>query len=104
MPDLAARLPDAVPGSAPAARRWRLAVRKKAFFRAFEGPVEVPEDLAGMFERQLREAILQTLGLASARGTLAIGYDCGQGRDWHRQPGPAWRIEAVTGQAMAGAR
>lgn len=96
VPDLAARLPGRGAWVSASREAVELAVRKKAFFRAFEGPVEVPEDLAGMFERQLREAILQTLGLARRAGRLAIGYDAAR-QGLAPAARPAWRIEASDG-------
>lgn len=96
VPDLAARLPGRGAWVSASREAVETAVRKKAFFRAFDGPVEVPEDLASLFERQIETAILQTLGLARRAGRLAIGYDAAR-QALAPAARPAWRIEASDG-------
>lgn len=96
VPDLAARLPGRGAWISASREAIETAVRKKAFFRAFDGPVEVPEDLAGLFESQLRNAILSALGLARRAGRLAIGYDAAR-LALKPSARPALRIEASDG-------
>ncbi len=96
VPDLAAKLPGRGAWVSASREAVELAVRKKAFFRAFEGPVEIPGDLADLFEGQIRAAILQALGLARRAGRLAMGYDAAR-QALAAAAKPAWRIEASDG-------
>jgi predicted RNA-binding protein YlxR (DUF448 family) len=47
----------------------------KAFSRAFRAESEVPDDLAGMVERLLRQDALQALALANKAGCVVTGHD-----------------------------
>ncbi|WP_300542773.1 RNA-binding protein [Maricaulis sp.] len=97
VPDLAARLPGR--GAWVTAQREPVdrAVKKKAFHRAFGGPVDVPEDLADRIEGLLSGRALNLLGLARRSGDLAAGQDAV--RLAIKAARPAWRIEASDGAA-----
>jgi len=97
VPDLAAKLPGR--GAWVSADRASVerAVARKAFNRAFGGPVTVPEDLAGTIERLLAERALNLIGLARRAGELAAGQDAV--RLALKAARPAWRIEASDGAA-----
>ncbi|MCC5996235.1 MAG: RNA-binding protein [Oceanicaulis sp.] len=98
VPDLAARLPGRGAWVKADRASVELAVRRKAFHRAFGEPVEVPEDLAGLFEAQLEARALSVLGLARRAGRLAMGYDAVR-LALQKGPEPALRIEASDGAA-----
>lgn len=95
-PDLRARLPGR--GAWVSADRAAVekAARKGLFNRAFERPVDAPDDLADRFEALLAERVLSLLGLARRAGRLAIGYDAAR-QALGANPEPAWRIEASDG-------
>jgi predicted RNA-binding protein YlxR (DUF448 family) len=98
VPDVSARLPGR--GAWVKADRATLeqAAKRKAFHRAFGEPVEVPADLAGLFEAQLEARALSALGLARRAGRLAMGYDAVR-LGLQKGPDPAVRIEASDGAA-----
>ncbi|WP_203291174.1 RNA-binding protein [Maricaulis parjimensis] len=92
VPDLAARLPGR--GAWVGAQRALIdqAVKKKAFNRAFGGPVDVPDDFSGQIEALLAQRALNLIGLARRAGELAAGQDAV--RLAMKATRPAWRIEA----------
>lgn len=96
VPDVAARLPGR--GAWVGAKRELVdkAVKKRLFNRAFDQPVETPEDLADRFEMLLEARALSLLGLARRAGRLAMGFDAAK-LAMGGAPGPAWRIEASDG-------
>ena len=69
------------------------AVKKRLFNRAFEQPVEAPDDLADQFEALLKARVLNLLGLARRAGRLELGSDAVR-LALQTEPGPAWRLEA----------
>ncbi len=97
-PDLTARLPGR--GAWISADRALInkAVEKRLFNRAFEKPVEAPDDLADRFEGLLEARALSLLGLARRAGRLAMGYDAVK-LALSKGDRPAWRIEANDGAA-----
>lgn len=50
------------------------AVRRNAFARGFKREVRVDPDLAGLVERLLERAALETLGMAQKAGRVAVGF------------------------------
>lgn len=98
VPDIAAKLPGRGAWISAGREAVAIAIRRKAFQRAFEGPVTVPEGLADEIERQLAARALSILGLARRAGRLAMGYDGARGAIT-ASPSPAWRIEASDGAA-----
>ena len=92
-PDVAARLPGR--GGWVTADRALVdkAVKKRLFNRAFEQPVEAPDDLADQFEALLKARVLNLLGLARRAGRLELGSDAVR-LALQSEPGPAWRLEA----------
>lgn len=96
VPDIAAKLPGRGAWISASREAIALAVRRRAFQRAFETPVTVPDGLADEIERQLFERALSILGLARRAGRLAMGYDAARGAIT-ASPSPAWRIEASDG-------
>ena len=98
VPDIAARLPGRGAWITASRAAIETAVRRKAFQRAFEGPVTVPDGLADQVEALLSERALSILGLARRAGRLAMGYDAARGAIT-ASPRPAWRIEASDGSA-----
>lgn len=98
IPDIAAKLPGRGAWISASREAFIQAVRRKAFDRAFEGPVSVPEDLAAQVETQLVARALSTLGLSRRAGRLAMGYDASRAAIT-ALPVPAWRIEASDGSA-----
>lgn len=98
VPDIAAKLPGRGAWISASREAVATAIRRKAFQRAFEGPVTVPEGLADEIERQLAARALSILGLARRAGRLAMGYDGSRGAITASPP-PAWRIEASDGAA-----
>ncbi|XBQ17243.1 MAG: RNA-binding protein [Oceanicaulis sp.] len=98
VPDLAARLPGRGGWVSADRASVDLAVKKRAFNRAFERPVEAPADLADRFEALLEARALSLLGLSRRAGRLAIGYD-GARLALSKGAEPAWRIEASDASA-----
>lgn len=98
VPDIAARLPGR--GGWVSADRASVdkAVKKRLFNRAFERPVDAPDDLADRFEGLLEQRALSLLGLSRRAGRLAMGYDAVR-IALKSAPPPAWRIEASDGAA-----
>ncbi|MGJ3231768.1 MAG: RNA-binding protein [Oceanicaulis sp.] len=96
VPDVAAKLPGRGGWVSADRESVALAVRKRLFNRAFERPVEAPDDLADRFEALLESRALSLLGLARRAGSLAMGYD-GAKLALSKGPAPAWRIEARDG-------
>ncbi|WP_342359757.1 RNA-binding protein [Terrarubrum flagellatum] len=47
----------------------------KAFSRAFRAETKIPDDLAGLVERLLRQDALQSLSLANKAGRVVTGFD-----------------------------
>jgi predicted RNA-binding protein YlxR (DUF448 family) len=92
VPDIAAKLPGRGGWVSADRASVELAVRKRLFNRAFEGPVDAPADLADQFERLIEQRALSLLGLARRAGRLAMGYDAVR-----IAVPPAWRIEAADG-------
>jgi uncharacterized protein len=96
VPDIAARLPGRGGWVSADRASVELAVKKRLFNRAFEGPVDAPADLADRFEALLEQRALASLGLARRAGRLAMGYDAVRIALKAAVP-PAWRIEASDG-------
>ena len=92
VPDLAARLPGRGAWVGAQKALVNQAVKKKAFNRAFGGPVVVPDDFAGQIEALLAQRALSLIGLARRAGELAAGHDAV--RLAVKSARPAWRIEA----------
>ena len=92
-PDVAARLPGR--GGWVSADRALVdkAVKKRLFNRAFEQPVEAPDDLADQFEALIKARLLSLLGLARRAGRVELGSDAVR-MALQSDPEPAWRIEA----------
>lgn len=98
VPDIAAKLPGRGAWISASRDAIAKAVRRKAFQRAFEAPVTVPDGLADQIEEMLAGRALSILGLARRAGRLAMGYDASRGAIT-ATPSPAWRIEASDGAA-----
>src|SRR5690606_20248726 len=73
VPDLKRKLPGR--GCWVTAERGYVdqAARKNLFARAFKAKVSPPDDLGGMVDRLLAQAVLGALGLARKAGQVALG-------------------------------
>jgi len=74
VPDLKRQLPGR--GMWVTARRETVetAIKRKAFARAFEGPVTVEPGLADLIDRLMEDAALGTFGLARKAGAVLTGF------------------------------
>jgi len=98
VPDILAKLPGRGAWISASREAIALAVRRRAFQRALETPVSVPDGLDDQIETLLAARALSVLGLARRAGRLAMGYDAARGAITG-SPSPAWRIEASDGSA-----
>jgi predicted RNA-binding protein YlxR (DUF448 family) len=71
------------------------AVRKGLFARAARQPVTIPEDLAGVVERQLVQRVVERISLARRAGEAVAGFE--KVKDWLAKDRAAVLIQASDG-------
>lgn len=74
-PDLAGRLPGRGVWLTADRALVARAVAKRAFSRAFRGPVEAPEDLPDRLEALLAQRVVEAVGLARKAGLATVGFE-----------------------------
>ncbi|MEM8919857.1 MAG: RNA-binding protein [Pseudomonadota bacterium] len=94
-PDIAAKLPGR--GAWVNANRsdLDLAVKQKAFSRAFKTQASTPDDLCDAVETRLAQRCLELIGMARGAGDVILGFD--QAREEIRSARPGCLIEASDG-------